>query len=98
MQEYENEELERLVTLKAENKVQVRLIEKMNLENTDLKKLLQILEEKEYDFKEEISNLKNQLEMTRITKVETGNQLNNQVSHCEKLVAELEEIIFSLNK
>ena len=91
MQEFEDEELKKLVTLKARNKVQERISENLTLDNRDLKRLLHILEEREYAFKKEKSDLKNQLEMARKTEEEIGNQLKEHINNCRKLVAELQE-------
>lgn len=91
MQEPEPEELKILVTLDAENKAQARLIEKLILENRDLKKLLQILEEREYAFKKETYNMRRENMHARKNEDEIENQLKNQICHCKKLKTEIEE-------
>lgn len=53
------------MTLEAKKKSQAILIEGLNMEKKDLKKLLQILEEREHSFKEDIFDLKNQLEKAK---------------------------------
>jgi len=98
MQQSENDKLKKLINLEAKNKAQTRLIEKLTLENKDLKKLLQILEEKEYVYKKENSNLKIQLEKMRKMKDQTKNMLNVQNNHCHNLEVELEEIKTSQKK
>lgn len=87
VQESEDEDLRRLMNLEAKNKAQERIIEKLILENRYLKKLLQILEEKEYAFKEENSYLKKQLGKARNTEEELGNQLEEHISNCRNLKA-----------
>lgn len=65
------------------------------VEKKYLKQLVQILQEREHEFKEDISNLKNQLEKARNTEGEISNQLKEQTSNCRKLEAEKEESISS---
>jgi len=45
------ESIKRVVTLEAKSKIQATLIEELKMENKYLKKLLQILEERECPFK-----------------------------------------------
>lgn len=54
-----------------------------------MKKLLQILEEREYSFNKEIEDIKTQLEEAKRTEEEIGTHLKEHISICEKLNTEV---------
>lgn len=69
---------EKLIGDQAQLNFALTEIEKLLTENRDLKKLLQPLKEREYNFKEEICNLKTQIEEGRRCEEAMRNRLKEK--------------------
>lgn len=64
--------------------------ERLKNENKDLKKLVQICDEKKHEYKEEIVNMKTQLEEARRLEEVMSSKFKERDLHCKILEAEVD--------